>query len=56
MEADFLIIGAGIAGASAAYELSNQGKVLLLEREEQPGYHSIRSEGARSCVRCGGRE
>jgi len=40
MEADFLIIGAGIAGASAAYELSNQGKVLRLEREDQPGYHS----------------
>jgi D-arginine dehydrogenase len=40
MEAEFLIIGAGIAGASAAYELSKQGKVLLLERESQPGYHS----------------
>jgi D-arginine dehydrogenase len=40
MEADFLIIGAGIAGASAAFELSKQGRVVLLEREDQPGYHS----------------
>jgi len=40
MEADFLIIGAGIAGASAGFELSKQGRVVLLEREDQPGYHS----------------
>jgi len=40
MQADFMIIGAGIAGAAAAYELSKQGEVLLLERETQPGYHS----------------
>jgi D-arginine dehydrogenase len=40
MDADFLIIGAGIAGASTAYELSRQGRVVLLEREDQPGYHS----------------
>ncbi len=38
--ADFLIIGAGMAGASAAYELAAHGRVLLLEREAQPGYHS----------------
>jgi D-arginine dehydrogenase len=37
---DFLVIGAGIAGASAAYELAKLGSVLLLEREEQPGYHT----------------
>jgi D-arginine dehydrogenase len=40
MEADFLIIGAGIAGASAGFELSKHGRVVLLEREDQPGYHS----------------
>src|SRR2546426_787240 len=37
---DFLVIGAGIAGASAAYELANRGRVVLLERESLPGYHS----------------
>ena len=38
--ADFLIVGAGMAGAAAAYELAAHGSVLLLEREAQPGYHS----------------
>ncbi|WP_448205907.1 NAD(P)/FAD-dependent oxidoreductase [Azospirillum sp. sgz302134] len=37
---DFLVIGAGMAGASAAYELASHGSVLVLERESQPGYHS----------------
>ncbi|ONN64565.1 FAD-dependent oxidoreductase [Herbaspirillum sp. VT-16-41] len=37
---DYLIIGAGIAGASIAYWLAPHGSVLLLERESQPGYHS----------------
>ncbi|WP_312151478.1 FAD-dependent oxidoreductase [Pseudomonas sp.] len=37
---DTLIIGAGIAGASVGYRLAGQRKVLLLEREAQPGYHS----------------
>ncbi|MEX5340559.1 NAD(P)/FAD-dependent oxidoreductase [Pseudomonas sp. I2] len=37
---DTLIIGAGIAGASLGYRLAGQRRVLLLEREMQPGYHS----------------
>lgn len=37
---DIAIIGAGIAGASMAYRLTPQHSVLLLEREDQPGYHS----------------
>lgn len=39
-DADVLIIGAGMAGASAAYFLAQQKRVILLERESQPGYHS----------------
>ena len=37
-----LIIGAGIAGASLAYFLSEHGwsDVLVIERESQPGYHA----------------
>ena len=34
------IIGGGIAGASAAYELSASADVVLLERESICGYHS----------------
>ena len=37
---DFVIIGAGIAGASMGWELAGQRRVLLLERESQPGYHT----------------
>lgn len=39
-QADFLIIGGGIAAASAGHWLAPHGRVLLLERESQPGYHS----------------
>lgn len=38
--ADFLITGAGMAGASAAFELAAGAQVVLLERESQPGYHT----------------
>jgi D-arginine dehydrogenase len=37
---DFLIIGAGIGGASAAFGLSRHGRVLLVEMEDRPGYHT----------------
>lgn len=37
---DVLVIGAGIAGTSAAYELAASGSVIVLERESQPGYHT----------------
>ncbi len=38
--ADFLIVGGGIAGASAGFWLAPHGRVVVLERESQPGYHS----------------
>jgi D-arginine dehydrogenase len=38
--ADIVIVGAGIAGASLAAEVSPHASVLLLEAEDQPGYHS----------------
>jgi len=38
---DFAVIGAGMAGASVAYQLSLAGaSVIVLEQEPQPGYHS----------------
>jgi len=37
---DVVVIGAGIAGASAAYELAASCRVVVLERENQPGYHT----------------
>ncbi|MGI9135021.1 MAG: NAD(P)/FAD-dependent oxidoreductase [Rhodoferax sp.] len=37
---DVVIVGGGIAGASLAYFLAPQARVLLLEMEAQPGYHS----------------
>ncbi len=40
LEVDFAIVGAGIAGASAASELAPFGSVALFEMEAQPGYHT----------------
>ena len=37
---DVLIVGAGIAGSSVAFELAPHCDVVLLEREAQPDYHS----------------
>ncbi len=38
--ADILVIGGGIAGLSAAAALSNDAHVIVLEAEEQIGFHS----------------
>jgi D-arginine dehydrogenase len=38
--ADIIVIGAGIAGASAAAHLASDHKTVMLEMEERPGYHS----------------
>jgi D-arginine dehydrogenase len=37
---DFLVLGAGMAGAAAGYFLAKHGRVLVLEREDAPGYHT----------------
>jgi len=37
---DIVVIGAGIAGASAAAHLAETRKVLVLDMEERPGFHS----------------
>lgn len=37
---DYAVIGAGIAGASMAFELAQVGTVALIEAESQAGYHS----------------
>jgi D-arginine dehydrogenase len=40
MDADFLIIGGGIAGVSAAARLSELGSVILLEAEDALAHHA----------------
>jgi D-arginine dehydrogenase len=37
---DIAIVGAGMAGASLAAELAPHARVMLIEAEAQPGYHS----------------
>lgn len=37
---EIILVGAGIAGASAAAELARTHRVALLEGEDAPGYHS----------------
>lgn len=40
LTADVVVIGAGIAGAGVAYELAQEVRVVLLEAEDRPGYHT----------------
>ena len=40
MTTDFLVVGGGVAGASAGYHLARSARVTLLEMEPAPGYHS----------------
>ena len=51
---DYVIIGAGFAGAATAYHLTQRGAtdILLLERETVPGFHSSGRNAAmiRQCV------
>lgn len=52
---DIAVIGGGIAGASAAAEMSKRHRVVLLEREAQPGYHSSGRSAALFCETIGDR-
>jgi D-arginine dehydrogenase len=37
---DIIVIGAGIAGASVAAHLAETKRVLILEMEDHPGFHT----------------
>lgn len=39
-QADIIVIGAGMAGCSAAATLADSARVIVLEQEQQPGYHA----------------
>ncbi len=53
---DFIVIGAGIAGASMAYELARCGSVCLVEAESRPGFHATGRSAALFAPSYGGRE
>jgi D-arginine dehydrogenase len=40
IQTDIAIIGAGMAGTSLAAEIGTDARVLMIEAESQPGYHS----------------
>ena len=56
MRYDFIVIGAGIAGASLAYELARRARVCLIEGESRPGYHATGRSAALFAPSYGGRE
>jgi D-arginine dehydrogenase len=56
MQYDFLIVGAGIAGASIAYELAAHATVCLIEAEPRPGFHATGRSAALFAPSYGGRE
>ena len=51
--ADFLIVGGGIAGVSAAARLSRLGRVLLIEAEDALAYHASGRSAAMFLVNYG---
>jgi D-arginine dehydrogenase len=56
MDYDFIIIGAGIAGASMAYELAAVARVCMVEMEAQPGLHATGRSAALFAPSYGGVE
>ncbi|MEP6546541.1 MAG: FAD-dependent oxidoreductase [Gammaproteobacteria bacterium] len=53
---DFIVVGAGIAGASLAYDLARDASVCLIEAEPRPGYHATSRSAALFAPSYGGRE
>ena len=56
MNYDFIVLGAGIAGASVAFELARSSRVCLIEAEDQPGFHATGRSAALFAPSYGGRE
>jgi len=53
---DFIVIGAGMVGASVAYELASSARVCVLEGEDRPGFHATARSAALFAPTYGGRE
>lgn len=53
---DFIVVGAGMAGASVAYELARSASVCLIEAEARPGVHATGRSAALFAPSYGGRE
>jgi D-arginine dehydrogenase len=53
---DFIVIGAGIAGTSLAYELARSARVCVIEGEARPGVHATGRSAALFAPSYGGRE
>ena len=47
---DFLIIGSGLAGLSAALELSKHGKVIVISKVALEECTSLYAQGGIACV------
>ena len=47
---DFLIIGSGLAGLSAALELSKHGKVIIISKVALEECNSLYAQGGIACV------
>jgi D-arginine dehydrogenase len=53
---DFIVVGAGMVGASVTYELARSARVCLIEAEARPGVHATGRSAALFAPSYGGRE
>ena len=53
---DFLVVGAGIAGAGVAYRLAGHGDVLVCDMEDHAGYHTTGRSAAFYAETYGGKK